>query len=146
MARRNLCVHTEYAMRVRAATRTRIYTYNVDAYYVSRTNNSVGNWLKALRCSDVSPHLPPASYRHRVPSRLRVLDSVFAVVLNGGENRSNVNSRGAFATLMKSPFSNTMVDISREIRGEVVSLRICEYYYFIFQTFVLIVIVICCHD
>lgn len=59
-----------------------------------------------------TPPLPPLlsffcrTVSRRVPSRLRILDSVFAVTLNGGENRSNVNARETFTILMKTLFSN----------------------------------------
>jgi hypothetical protein len=68
---------------------------------------------------------------------------VFAVALNGGENRSNVNARGTFATLMKSLFSNMMVDVSRrEIHGEIICLRIYEIIFYFKYLLIIIMIVI----
>lgn len=102
---RNLCVYTEFTDGYACAIRIYKCTYNETLYYISRTNNSgleIG-WRHRVAPKYLLIYLSPSSsllsyHSDSVPSRLRVLDSVFAMALNGEENRSNVNARGTFAT------------------------------------------------
>lgn len=114
-----ISAYTQNSRRVRMRGRyTSSCTYNETLYYISRTNNSGLEIGWRLRVAPkylflYSPSLLLFSCRTDcVPSRLRVLDSMFAVVLNGEENRSNVNARGTFATPMKTLVPNVTVYIA----------------------------------
>jgi len=94
------------------------------AIYPEPNNSALGIGFALLRnissfAATPVPHPPPAAASSslvRVPFSITRLGwRVFAVALNGGENRSDVNARGSFATPMKTLFSDVAC-ITRVLR------------------------------